>query len=335
MLIAGHDAERFFTQLERKVTALEEVDRPHPLSVKTAVAELKRYIPDPQARLRLEDLLQIETERAAEAIAPARFPAQAPGSNDEAQGRVARYEAAVEILVGLLATGCSHSTGPEQDRLYSAVIERIAETAAIESGLTAYIALRRYPGLVCLYAAGIGALAGERWATLREVWFGRTTRDPNGRSVPLVAGLFLHDAFQDVNAQTLLHPAADPNRRMFTPISDHLHDLLREPLRELLRSDERYASAFDHYELLSSMARIDLHASWTAQGYVPDGFIGSFAWRYRMHNEGCPAEWATNELARSGANWPLPQSGLFGGEPQRFTAALAAAIALAQKLPWF
>src|SRR2546430_15370808 len=50
-VIEGYDAERLFTQLESKVAALELVDRPHPLSVPTAVAELKRYLPDPHARI--------------------------------------------------------------------------------------------------------------------------------------------------------------------------------------------------------------------------------------------------------------------------------------------
>jgi len=49
------DANAFFTELAAKVAALEELDRPHPLSVATAVAELKLYLPDPTKRIRVRD----------------------------------------------------------------------------------------------------------------------------------------------------------------------------------------------------------------------------------------------------------------------------------------
>ena len=62
------DAESFFTSLLDKVEALQEHNRPHPDSTALAVAMLKRFLPSPEDRIRLTDLITERTQTAAEAI---------------------------------------------------------------------------------------------------------------------------------------------------------------------------------------------------------------------------------------------------------------------------
>jgi NAD-dependent SIR2 family protein deacetylase len=76
-VIAIKDADDFFGAVEQKVLALEELNQPHPLSAKLAVAELKRYLLDPQQRIRLHDLVFEEVTATVERARPS--PAMHPG----------------------------------------------------------------------------------------------------------------------------------------------------------------------------------------------------------------------------------------------------------------
>jgi hypothetical protein len=57
-------ANEFFEDLASKVSAFDEGLNRRPLSIALAVAELKRYLPDPVRRIRLHDLIMSEVSRA-------------------------------------------------------------------------------------------------------------------------------------------------------------------------------------------------------------------------------------------------------------------------------
>ena len=78
------DAESFFTSLLDKVEALQEHNRPHPDSTALAVAMLKRFLPSPEDRIRLTDLITERTQTAAEAI---RTAGEIRASKRQEQGR--------------------------------------------------------------------------------------------------------------------------------------------------------------------------------------------------------------------------------------------------------
>lgn len=333
VVISNYDAERVFTELEGKIAALSELDRPHPLSVATAIAELKRYLPDPQARIRLDDLLRTETERVVQAISDEQFSTQGPGSTEDVRQRVARYEAIVETLVSLCAIGAYYSSGAEQSRLWGGLVARLANHARSASGLGAYLALRRYPALLCFYAAGVGAVAAENWSVLREIFLGSEFQESGENPVPLVGALHPGLAFRDVDVQAVLYPTYTGGRK-YTPISDYLHDLLRVPLKAVVPDEVRYTLAFDRFEFLlgATLSDVDHHRA-PSQGYAPNMFVGSFGWRYR-HRRGDPAEWLQAEVSKRGEQWSLLKSGLFGSERARLEAALTAVVETTNRRGW-
>jgi hypothetical protein len=65
-----------------------------------------------------------------------------------------------------------------------------------------------------------------------------------------------------------------------TPISDCLHQRLREPARSILPADDEYDDLFDQLEYLLGLAFMFAYG----RGYAP---AGRFAWRH--HHPG-PAE---------------------------------------------
>ena len=51
------DADKFFETVQEKVASIEQFSQPHPLSTESAVASLKRYLPEQRYRIQLSDLI--------------------------------------------------------------------------------------------------------------------------------------------------------------------------------------------------------------------------------------------------------------------------------------
>jgi len=105
-------ADEFFTDLSSKVTALSDALEQRPLSTALAVAELKRYLPDPVHRIKLHDLVMDEVDRVL------RLPSlnvNAPTPTAESVGeRMHRVEASMGSLLALLATSSFFADRAEQ-----------------------------------------------------------------------------------------------------------------------------------------------------------------------------------------------------------------------------
>lgn len=129
------DADAFFQDLTEKVSALEEIARPHPLSAPVATATLKRFLVDDRHRIRLHDLVIGETEKLQSGLNDEYFDFQGlEFSAAELTNRVHRYEALVEILQALIATGCYWGERPNEI-LWAKSLERLVNPPAEPGGL--------------------------------------------------------------------------------------------------------------------------------------------------------------------------------------------------------
>jgi hypothetical protein len=221
-VIETTDANTFFTELASKVEALAELDRPHPLSVATAIAELKAYLPGPTKRLRLRDLLIGEANRVHDAICDDRFPLDPPIIDEDfLRDRVARYEAHAEILMAMFAVGGAWATDPAP---WADALERVSNTSSTWSGKALLLHLRRYPALLCLYTGGIAATHMKNWHLLRAITTDAMFADLNER-VPVATALNQWEVFQASHEAQWL-PGQE---RKLTPVSNRLFEILREP----------------------------------------------------------------------------------------------------------
>lgn len=127
--------------------------------------------------------------------------------------------------------------------------------------------------------------------------------------------------------------------KRYTPVSDHLHDRLRERFRRHIPDDEDYSSAFDRLEVILGLLNVDLHlqakpkdgAAWTGP-YFSGGFTGRFTWRERhadSHQRRERRMYA--ELEREGVQWEPLSAGLFGEDPERADAAFREYLDLADE----
>lgn len=319
------DADSFFSELADKVSALDDISRPHPLSARVAVANLKHYIVDGRYKIKLHDLVMNETERVYGELTVRNFPVHGvPFSAEELSRRVRRYEALSEILLSLMINGC-YWGNKDHLELWQKSLERIATPAGERSGLTVWLDLKLYPALFLLYGAGIAAISGKHYETFAALLRNTTIREA-GKDSPALLSLYTFKVMNSDIGQRL--PGME---RHYTPVSDHLFQTLREPLRELLQDDIRYEETFDRFEYLSALLHADLHEKESHDIWGP---VGRFGWRSgRRHDGGVITEIA-DEVKASGNNWPVLKTGLFDGSIERFSSIKTAFDAQIAKLGW-
>jgi hypothetical protein len=309
------DANHLFESLREKVQALGDMAAPHPLSAKMAAATVKRYLVDPSAKIRLRDLVHEETEKLfAEISAPA-FGAQTqhhPAA--ELTERVEKYGALCETLVSIFVAGC-YWGDDNTTKLWVASLQRIANTSESRGGLVYLLKLRRYPALLLLYSAGLAAVAAGNYATLAAVLTKPKVRDDQNKNVAICSEVYPFSVMEK-NVGHLL-PGLD---RHHTPVSDHLFDKLRGPLREFLPRDDDYQDAFDRFEYLLGLVHADLNRWEVENGWW--GPFGCFAWRGRhFDQEGHTSQKIAAEIEAEGAGWPLLKAGFFDGSLEQLKTA--------------
>jgi hypothetical protein len=313
VVVAARDADTFFVALAEKVTALEEMNRPHPLSAKVAIATVKKYLVDERARIRLHDLVMEELNKLDDELSITHFPADTPFTREEFLQRVQRYEALSEVLLAVFITGCYWGEQPYQ-QLWARCLERLAYRPQAISGVIAWIHLSLYPALLLLYGGGIAALAAGRYDTF-AILLTKAMARVERNDQPFVLAVNTWEVMETDVAQQL------PNiERHFTPLSDHLYEVLRESLKEYLPLDVLYQECFDRFEYLLALVHADLRQKLEGRVWGP---IGCFEWRGRgaLRRDDPPImKEIESEVEKAGEDWPLLTAGLFDSSVARFQA---------------
>jgi len=174
-------------------------------------------------------------------------------------------------------------------------------------GAVYLLKLRRYPALLLLYGAGVGAIAAGNFSTLGAVLTKPKVGNGSSTSGPICLEVF-PSAVMETEIGRLL-PGLD---RHHTPVSDHLFERLREPLRPFLPRDEDYQGAFDRFEYFLGLIHADLTRYETEHGWW--GPVGCFGWRGRRYSqESSVSNKISAEMEASGSDWGPLKAGLFGG----------------------
>jgi hypothetical protein len=282
--ISTADADSFFKDLDEKIAALESFSVTDPLSAKVAVARLKKYLSDEQNRINLHDLFAAETERVRQANADGRFSVSAPFGSITGQvilTRLQHYENELRVLSPLSICGAYWST-PQQYSPMLQSFKRFTDQYGPEAGDTLLLCLRRYPSLVLMYGVGMGALANSNYRFLKAFLYQFIRTNKNQVEQPLAA-IVHHQKVLRPDAQKLL-PGRD---REHTPLSNHLFQTLREPLREYLPDDNVYDATFDWLEYLLCLVHCDVSNTRQAlaerktsdQNFTLWAPVGRFGWK--------------------------------------------------------
>jgi len=309
-VIPIENADRLFDQLEQKILSLEELNNSHPLSAKLAVAEVKRYIPDPQQRIRLHDLVFGEVRIATNQVSD--LTNQDLWSVEEFRRRVSRYESASEILRSLAATGAQWCR-EEDESLWCEAIRRLCLTCRDGAGFTAWMELRRYLPMLVLFAAGLGATAACRYRFLKRLF---------ELSAPYIENKILLDRFLPATAFRELTQEwelldAPPGQRHTTPVSDRLNALIKREIPGLAGNDDDFDELFDRLEVLAALSYLNRTVS---QDFDINQAIflpwGRFIWRMQR-SEAIRAWLLQADTERE--SWPPIAAGMFNGSFNRFS----------------
>jgi hypothetical protein len=307
-----------------------------------AVAQVKEMLLDPRRRIELHDLVTNIANKCRTTLSDeSQFPFSIEGNGKEltkvAIERVEQYWQTTNPVLELLAAGCTWGES-NHERLWSSAVRGIANLATPTSGKTMLLNLRYFPPLAALYTAGLAAVYGQNYGALRAVAIDTKVRTDYGVDMPLLARSHIIRPFEnnELLANMLAIQTSQPRdqpqdfdtlydglstRRIggkYTPVSNYLHDRLREVFSFLILDPDDYTETFDKLEVLLSALAIDLKK--TTDIYTDGPWFGSFTWR-RRYSTSTVEGGMQAELLDQGTNWPPLQAGLFGSSIERATQA--------------
>jgi len=304
---------------------------------------IKGMLLDPQRQIALDDLVTSEANSARHLLLDeGRFPTGFDQMNETIPAvryivsQCDRYWDAVRPLAVTLATGCAWGRD-EHVGIWARAMRSIAGTATRDSsGLQALIDLRRYPVLPVLYAGGLASVDRGNYASLRAITIDAQVRH-RGKVIPAIGIANVWGAFgtyplpahvlafvsggAEVTDEMITELATGRKGKRYTPVSDHLHQRLRDLFRATIPDDEDYGEDFDRLEVLLAAILIDVRGETNdPQIRIDLPWYGSYTWRYRYSDD--PLEKQIQaELLSQKEHWPPLKAGLFGGSRTRASQA--------------
>ena len=270
-VISIEGADDFFQTVQQQVESIEEFSKPHPLSTEAAVASLKRYIPDPQHRIRLLDLIDDIVDQIIEVTSGEAFSANRdPDLTTElVTARVRRYEAACSTLLTMAMIGGYWAEG-EHYPVWQKAMKGLGSTIS-SSGLDFWLKLQRYPATLLIYALGLGAVETGRLRFLGHM-LGTTIHREHQKNMPAVESLPPFCFFSNRLVMGILEGMK--NRKV--PLNDWIHETLWPYAERIIRDDNRYTLVFDKLEILIALSYAHYNDKWSEWYWAP---LGAFVHR--------------------------------------------------------
>lgn len=241
------DADTAMDELLEKVRALSDLEN-QTLTTEIAVAQLKRYLPDPVHRIRLHDLVVGETNAAITEFQD--LSIDSPIDQGMYLEQMDFYERAMARLLHLIITGTYFSDRPEHNALWIRCIDRLANRSMQNSGSFMLLPLQQYPTLLALHAVGLGAMAAERITPFAEV-LGRVAVRTRELSEPVAVAAASARVMID---EKWLVPARTHIPPWRAPISERLAGYLRDVVDPNIPEGDHFDELFDDIEYTLGVA---------------------------------------------------------------------------------
>ncbi|MBP6555730.1 MAG: hypothetical protein KA233_08620, partial [Novosphingobium sp.] len=320
------NADGFFPKLAENLASLREYDRPHPLSVQSAVASLKRYLAEDRYRIRLHDLLVGTVHDTQERWKSAGIEMKSPRPDDATTvARVKAYDASMELLLPM-GKELGKWVRPDQFPVVCELLQSLAGDATLENGsFNFWRELSRYPATQLLYAVGISALKADNLELIGRI-FATDFREENRKVLPAVAVLL---PMCLIDKRESLWPLHDGQKR-HTPLSDWLENIMRGILAPGSNGDQYndpFTPIFDEFEMLGAAAYRALMRGQREWLWVPFG-----CWGWRRSDDAGRLERLKADLESNGKQSKLMRLGIFKNGEAEAQAVLDEVIEFAGKL---
>ncbi len=241
------NADKFFQKLSENIEALQAFERPHPLSVPLAIAQVKKYLSENKYQIQLHDFVQDEMNKLCHELNSDRFKTDGLNITNENhkvefQKRIREYEETMLMIIGIFSTLTYFDNGHAQ-KIISNNIDRLAQIPR-ENGH--FLDLQRYPALLLSYSIGIAAVESENFNALAALLLHPKSHD-FGRRVSLPKCLNVWEVFSSRSYKSV--PLENAESR-HTPASDYLLKVLCKPLSHIIPDTQKYEESFNIFEYI-------------------------------------------------------------------------------------
>ncbi len=236
----GHPTDDRLLEIPVTATLLSEAPS-------TPLAMLKELLSEDRLRIKLFDYMVQETKLVLAATAEDYFPVQGTVDKESFLKRLTAYEDAVKLMLPQQLLLGRWST-PEQSEVVSLPVRRLSERLTAAGGSTWLVESRWYPLLLLLYAAGIGASAGNNYAAFLKTLHSPTPREHSNK--PAVLGISVIDSTGEFYEAFKWIPGRE---RHYVARSEHIFSVLQPFADDNLFVGSQYEFIFDRVELLISL----------------------------------------------------------------------------------
>ncbi|MEN2742734.1 toll/interleukin-1 receptor domain-containing protein [Microbacterium sp. X-17] len=302
---------------------------------------MKTLLRDPDADIRLDDLMQGVGQEARDQFSdPNAFPTTLQDETWSALATVwvehiHQYEKGLQPCLELVRLAGGYGLA-RHNGAWRRFMGLFASLVGQQTSTTALANLRGYPALVVMYVATLASISRDNFTPLNGFLVEPTTRDPYrpGDRIPLLVEVDTTSVAQQMNPIATALAMSDEGRDIdgslieglvqqtvssrYTPMSDHLHHLLRDLFADDFVDDDDYAETFDRAEVILDALAFDAAA---ADNRYPRGSLGRYTWRQKTRPVAVEKQ-LLDELLHAGKGWSPLIAGLFGGSTERATAAL-------------
>ena len=295
------DADTFFQTVQQHVQSIEVFSRPHPLSIEASVTTLERYLSEPRYRIQLFNFVDQTVERIIETTTGEAFAVQgsSPPDGKSITARVRGYDAACSTLLSMATFG-GYWAKEDHYSVWQRALQRLSDVSA-QDGYVVWLGLKRYPGTLLLYALGLGATEAGQFHFLGRMLetIINTEHAKHKSAVQVLPPFCLFSG----NGDAIKNLEGMERRR--TPLSDWLHDQLKQYVRRLIPNDEKYTLIFDKLEILIALNHaFQIDDPWQ---WIPVG-----AFKYRYENRERILQEIKMSLSEFQETSPFVKSGIFG-----------------------
>lgn len=236
------DADQFFKDLMSITESVRDAKTPDLRSTDLAVATLKRYLPRPENRIELDELV---SRYVTEAIERHRDipPARNAGGDAYLQAMNSRFEVVADVAS--LITAGTRWGSEEHHHLWREALNRLVNHP-FRVGSRPEPDLDRLPALIVLYSAALGARS-KGLSIEASLTGGVEFHSPGGlEPMPLAAAIQPWRVIRHDSLNETYRPS--PKNHWHFPASHWLRASLRPALATYIPNDDEYERAFDDVE---------------------------------------------------------------------------------------
>lgn len=310
----------------------------------------KEMLPDPSRRIELDDLVSQEVRRIVQAIGdPERFPLGRPAGSADDQvlafvELAQRYWTLVEPFCHSLAAAIRWGEPAALAPWAAGVKGMVSAANKLEGGSHTALALRGVPGMASVMVAGLASVSAGRWDNLKALVIDPTIVSQHDNRITLrlieatdpwaafnndeiVANVLARTTTTDVTPEAALQRLRSRGGKLYTPIAEWLHAMMRPVFAGLIPDADEYDLQFDYAEVFLGLLSADCS--------IQQSEAAGTSWRRgarwfgrsthrAAHMRSDPVGYFDGQLRADGTRWAPLDAGLFGASEPRARMAIDA-----------